>query len=51
VLHNDLWSWSDSPVVFGLPAGLTYHLVYCVVAALLMALLVRVAWNAGAQPR
>jgi hypothetical protein len=45
-LHQDVWFWRDArPLLFGfLPVGLTYHAVYCVAAALLMAALVRFAW-------
>jgi len=44
LLHNDLWLWTDTRTVFALPVGLTYHVVYCLVVAALMALLVRFAW-------
>lgn len=44
LLHQDFWLWDDARLVFGLPVGLTYHLVYCVAASLVMALLVRLAW-------
>ena len=44
VLHNDFWQWDDATPLWGLPVGLTYHIVYCLVAALLMWLLVRFAW-------
>ncbi len=44
LLHNDLWLWHDGTPVFGLPAGLTYHVLYCLATAALMALLVRYAW-------
>ena len=43
-LHNDLWLWNDSSLMLGLPVGLTYHLLYCVATAALMALMVRYAW-------
>lgn len=43
-LHQDFWGWHNRDFVFGLPGGLTYHLVYCVAAAGLMVLLVRFAW-------
>ena len=39
LLHNDLWLWHDSSLVLGLPAGLVYHLAYCLGAAALMGLL------------
>ena len=44
LLHNDLWLWDDASLVLGLPVGFLYHLVYCGVAALLMAALVRWDW-------
>ncbi len=44
LLHNDLWLWHDGSLVLGLPIGLTYHVLYCLSAAGLMALLVRWAW-------
>lgn len=47
LLHNDLWLWHDGRLVAGLPVGLLYHVLYCVVAALLMAALVRWAWPPG----
>jgi hypothetical protein len=45
-LHQDLWFWrSARPLVFGfIPVGLAYHAVFCLAAAVLMALLVRYAW-------
>ena len=46
LLHNDLWLWHDGHMVFGLPVGLTYHVVYCLATAALMATLVRWAWPA-----
>jgi hypothetical protein len=47
VLHQDLWLWDDPRIVLGLPVGLTYHFVYCLVAALLLGLSVRFAWPEG----
>lgn len=44
VLHQDFWLWNDARMVLGLPVGLTYHVVYCLAVAVLMALLVRYAW-------
>ena len=46
VLHQDVWLFRAArPLVFGfLPAGLAYHAAYTVLAALLMWLLVSVAW-------
>lgn len=47
LLHNDLWLWHDRSLLLGLPIGLTYHLLYCVATAALMALVVRYAWPLG----
>jgi hypothetical protein len=45
-LHQDFWFWSRvHPLAFGfLPVGLTYHAIYTLASAALMALLVRFAW-------
>lgn len=45
-LHQDWWNWEKvEPLVLGfLPVGLAYHVGYSVLAALLMAALVRWAW-------
>jgi len=40
VLHNDLWLWRDGRLVLGLPAGLTYHVGFCVAMSVLMAWIV-----------
>ncbi len=47
VLHNDLWLWDDRRLIAGMPVGLVYHLVFCLVVALLMWGLVRFAWPRG----
>jgi hypothetical protein len=46
LLHQDYWNWKKiEPLLFGfLPIGLAYHAAYSLVAAGLMALLVRFAW-------
>lgn len=44
LLHNDFWLWQSSALVAGLPVGLAYHTLYCVVVSIVMALLVRFAW-------
>ena len=46
VLHQDFWNWRVAdPLVFGfLPIGLAYHAGYSVLAALMMAILVKAAW-------
>ncbi len=46
LLHNDLWLWNDGRLVLGLPVGLTYHVLYCLATAGLLALLVKHAWPA-----
>lgn len=48
VLHQDAWNWADPHLVAGaLPAGLAYHVAYSLLAAGVMAFLVRVAWPPG----
>jgi len=48
VLHQDFWNWTNGGLVLGaLPVGLAYHLGYSVLASLVLAWLVRVAWPAG----
>jgi hypothetical protein len=46
VLHQDSWNWRKTdPLVFGfLPIGLAYQAGYSVLAAILMAVLVRTIW-------
>lgn len=47
LLHNDLWLWDEPRLALGLPAGLTYHVSYCLVAAVALAALVRWGWPRG----
>jgi hypothetical protein len=46
LLHQDFWNWKKiDPLVLGfLPIGLAYHVAYSIVAAIIMAVLVRCAW-------
>jgi hypothetical protein len=45
LLHQDLWFWHDRTLVLGfLPIGLAYHAAYSILAAIMMAVLVRFAW-------
>ena len=45
VLHQDIWFWRSSYLVFGfIPIGLFYQGCFAVAAALLMWLLVTYAW-------
>jgi len=47
VLHQDWWNWSKPGLAFGfLPVGLWYHALYCVAAAVLLALFVKFCWPA-----
>lgn len=46
-LHQDFWFWTDKTLLLGfVPVGLAYHMGYCVMTALMMAALVKVAWPA-----
>lgn len=46
-LRQDFWLWHDATLVFGfLPVGLAYQAGYSLVAAAVMAALVRFAWPA-----
>jgi hypothetical protein len=46
VLHQDFWNWKQAcPLIFGfLPIGLAYQAGYSILAAALMAVLVKTAW-------
>ncbi|MEO0415757.1 MAG: DUF3311 domain-containing protein, partial [Verrucomicrobiota bacterium] len=45
VLHQDLWNWDSSKLVFGfMPIGLAYHAAYSIVAAIFWALVIKFAW-------
>ncbi|MEA2560425.1 MAG: hypothetical protein QOH06_1929 [Acidobacteriota bacterium] len=44
LLHNDLWLWNDSRLILGLPAGLAYHIGFCIAASVVLTLLVIHAW-------
>jgi hypothetical protein len=45
VLHQDIWNWHDRTLVLGfLPIGLAYHAGFSLLAAVMMAVLVRYAW-------
>ncbi len=57
LLHQDFWNWRKAePLVFGfLPVGLAYQAGYSILAAILMAILVKYAWpkhleNVQARP-
>jgi len=45
ILHQDYWNWKNNELVLGfLPIGLAYHAGYSVLAAIMMAVLVKFAW-------
>ena len=44
LLHNDLWLWNDSRLWLGLPAGLVYHIGFCVAASAVLGLTVVFVW-------
>jgi hypothetical protein len=46
VAHQDIWNWGKSePMLFGfLPPGLSYHAAYSIGTAVMMFILVKVAW-------
>jgi hypothetical protein len=46
VIHQDFWQWKKvDPLVGGfLPVGLWYHALFCLAAALVMALFVTTLW-------
>ena len=45
ILHQDLWWWDSTTMVFGfMPIGLFYHALFSVAAGGLWALAVKFAW-------
>jgi len=46
ILHQDFWNWKKAdPLVFGfLPIGLAYHAGFSIACAILMGILVKLAW-------
>jgi len=50
LLHNDLWLWNDSRLWLGLPAGLVYHIGFCVVVSAVLGLMVVYVWPPGVPP-
>jgi len=50
LLHNDLWLWNDSRLWLGLPAGLVYHIGFCLAVSAVLGLMVIYAWPPGALP-
>jgi len=44
VLHQDYWNWSSTRLIGFLPAGLAYHAGYSILCAMMMYILVALAW-------
>ena len=44
-LHLNYWMWADASLLAGLPVNLLYHVLLCLLAAVLMFLVVRSAWH------
>jgi len=44
LLHDDFWLRDDARIILGLPAGMLYHVFYCLAATGVMMLLVFWAW-------
>ena len=44
VLHLNVWMWTDTSLLIGLPVNLLYHVVLCLLVAVLMFFVVRRAW-------
>lgn len=45
VLHHDFWNWDNKNLWFGfIPAGLAYHALFSVAAAVFWVLVNRYAW-------
>ena len=42
VLHQDVWNGQELRWLAGLPAGLLYHIIYCLAVALLFWALLRI---------
>ena len=41
LLHQDVWNWYEARMTLGLPSGFVYHVAFCGVVAVVMALLLR----------
>ncbi len=44
LLHNDFWLWEADGRFLWLPIGLAYHLSYCLLIVVWMAMMVKWAW-------
>lgn len=50
LLHNDIWLWNDSRLWLGLPAGLVYHIGFCVAVSAVLGLTVVYVFPPGVPP-
>ncbi len=50
VLHQDFWHWDSLRWFAGLPAGLAYHIGFCLVVSGVMLALVRLDRNDDSDP-
>ncbi len=50
LLHNDLWLWNDARLILGLPVGLLYHVIFCLVTSAVLAIAVKWAWPTFEEP-
>jgi hypothetical protein len=41
LLHFDFWFWQRNDLILGLPVGLLYHGIYCLVVAAVLAWILR----------
>ena len=44
VLHLNYWMWTDGSLLAGMPVNLLYHVLLCVLVAVVMLFVVRRAW-------
>lgn len=44
LLRFDFWLWRSPDLILGIPAGLLYHFVFCILVALVLATLLRFLW-------
>jgi hypothetical protein len=50
VVRADFWQWDDGRLWWGLPVGLTYHVLFCLAVSCWMALLVRFVGPGSSGP-
>ena len=45
IVHQDFWWWTEvDPIIFGMPIGLAYHVIFSLLAGVLWFLATRYAW-------